>query len=434
MSLVPDFPAAAPRREANPRRLLRRFGWLSVASVLIILVLIGANLRLILRQHLIEEAKRNSVAVAMAIFEREQMKLLESVPGGGYTVTVSAADLPDLDGRMRTFVKAFGIVKVKVYDATGKIVYSTDGTIIGKVDATNARLDRVLRHGETDSELVHKESIPDLQGQEHFDADVVETYIAIRVGSSIAGSFEVYMDVTPAYAQISRTVQYSTAVLLLVLVVVFGALYYPMRQGMTQLVHVQNRLRDLAAIDVLTGLYNRRHLFVRIGQESSRMARQIGRRKPTEFISFIMTDIDRFKAINDTHGHLAGDQVLQEVAKRLKGALRPYDVIGRFGGEEFLVMLPHTALPDAAAVAERMRRTIEQPAVDAGGEAITVTASFGVACCQDADDSADAAVARADSALYLAKNGGRNKVVSADSAADGGGVATGGAPPPPAGS
>jgi diguanylate cyclase (GGDEF)-like protein len=411
VNTVSDSKAPPRRPEANPQRLLRRFKWLSAASAALIMLLIGASLWLIIRQHLIEEAKQNSVAVAGAVFEREQMKLLDTMPNGSYTVKLSDADLADLDQRMRTFLKAFGIIKVKVYDTSRKIVYSTDGTIIGKIDDSNARLDRVLRDGVIDSELVHKESIPDLQGQERFNADVVETYTPIRVGNSIAGSFEVYVDVTPAYAQIVTAVQYSTAVLLMVLVIVFGALYYLMRQGTMQLAHVQNRLRDLAATDVLTGLYNRRHLFARIEQEFSRMERATLRREPVDSIGFIMADIDHFKAINDTYGHLAGDQILQEVAKRLKGTLRPYDVIGRFGGEEFLVMLPHSAMADAEAVAERLRQIISQAPYDVGGKAIAVTASFGVAHCQDAKDDVNAAVGRADKALYLAKEGGRNKVV-----------------------
>ena len=411
MNAVSDSNAPPRRPEVNPQRLLRRFKWLSAASVTVIMLLIGASLWLIIRQHLIEEAKHNSVAVAEAVFEREKMTMLDTMPNGSYTVKVSDADLAGLDQRMRTFLKSFGIIKVKVYATSRKIVYSTDGTIIGKIDDTNARLDRVLRYEKIDSELVRKESIPDLQGQERFNADVVETYIPIRVGNSIAGSFEVYIDVTPAYEQIVTAVQYSTAVLLVVLVIVFGSLYYLMRQGTMQLAHVQNRLRDLAATDVLTGLHNRRYLFDRIKQEFSRMERATLRSEPVDSIGFVMVDIDHFKAINDAYGHLAGDQVLQEVAKRLKGTLRPYDVIGRFGGEEFLAMLPHSAMADAEAVAERMRHLISQAPCDVGGKAIAVTASFGVAHCQDAKDDVNAALGRADKALYLAKEGGRNKVV-----------------------
>jgi diguanylate cyclase (GGDEF)-like protein len=392
--------------------LLQRFAILSVVSVATILLLVGAGLHHIYRAQVIEGAKINSVNVALAIFEQERHLLVETTPGGGVRIGVADSEFPALDQRVRNFLGAFGIVKVKVYDVNKKIVYSTDRSIIGVVDAGNARLEHVLRAGEVDAQWVQSDKVADLHGRERFDVDVVETYLPVHVRGAIVGSFEVYVDVSPAYDKLPREVMLSIAVLATVLVVVFGVLYIPMRQGTLRLAQVQDRLRELASMDMLTGLFNRRQLFVRIGEEYARMKRGNRSDDDREGLAFIMADIDFFKAINDARGHLAGDEVLRQVAERLKATLRPYDVIGRYGGEEFLVMLPHTGVDEAELVAERMRQSVAEKPFDIGDMPVRVTASFGVALSEDTPDDAEAVIRRADEGLCRAKKSGRNRVVT----------------------
>ena len=129
-------------------------------------------------------------------------------------------------------------------------------------------------------------------------------------------------------------------------------------------------------------------------------------------IGFVMIDIDHFKSINDNHGHLGGDEVLREASRRLKACLRTYDVIGRYGGEEFLVVLPQTDLASAGLVAERMRLAIRETPFDVEGKTIQVTASFGAAQSEDADEDVEKVLRRADDGLYRAKEGGRDRVVT----------------------
>jgi diguanylate cyclase (GGDEF)-like protein len=315
---------------------------------------------------------------------------------------------------MREFVSAFGMFKVKLYDTGRRIVYSTDPSIIGMVDAGNVRLEQVLRLGAVDAQLVMKDKIADLQGRERFQADVVETYVPVREKGEIIGVFEVYVDVTPAREALDTALQLSLSVLLGVLAAVFGALYVPMRQGTMRLAEVQDQLREMASTDMLTGLANRRQLVSRIGEEFARLERARRSGEPLEAPSFIMADIDSFKRINDTHGHAAGDEALRQVAACLKGLLRPYDVIGRFGGEEFLVMLPATGLAEAGRVAERMRQKVEESPIDIGGRELRLTVSFGVARARDGQDASEAAIHRADEGLYAAKSAGRNRVVTVD--------------------
>ncbi|MFD1327066.1 PleD family two-component system response regulator [Mycoplana ramosa] len=166
---------------------------------------------------------------------------------------------------------------------------------------------------------------------------------------------------------------------------------------------------ELAVIDGLTGLHNRRYLDSHLKLLVDRsMAR--GRE-----MSVCIADIDRFKLINDTYGHDVGDAVLREFANRLRTAVRGADLACRYGGEEFVLVMPDTSAETAAAVAERLRMTIEQEPfpVPGGAAALRVTASLGIASLLCDDDGPGALMKRADRALYEAKRSGRNRVVAA---------------------
>jgi len=159
----------------------------------------------------------------------------------------------------------------------------------------------------------------------------------------------------------------------------------------------------LATYDALTGVLNRRAIFERLAQERARQERH------THSVSVILFDIDHFKIVNDQHGHAVGDAVLKQVAHRMKAALRPYDEIGRYGGEEFLMVLPGCPEETAGRVAERLRISLAETPIDCAVGPLTITASFGVAHCS-AERTDEALVSAADDALYRAKRAGRNRV------------------------
>lgn len=165
----------------------------------------------------------------------------------------------------------------------------------------------------------------------------------------------------------------------------------------------------LAGVDGLSGLANRRTFFDRANQELERASRY-GR--PLSLATF---DLDRFKAVNDTHGHAAGDAAIRATATCVAGQLRNLDTLARIGGEEFAVLLPETNLVKAAAVCERLRAAIARTSVRAGPEPraakFSVTASFGVTAFLLEDDTVDAALQRADDAMYRAKEEGRDRVI-----------------------
>jgi diguanylate cyclase (GGDEF)-like protein len=170
-----------------------------------------------------------------------------------------------------------------------------------------------------------------------------------------------------------------------------------------ELLKAREALREQATHDGLTGLLNRTGILEKLDDELSRAART------GTPVSVLMADLDLFKSINDTRGHLVGDAVLREAARRLKAAARRYDSVGRYGGEEFLIVLPGCNAFDAAIQGERMREAIGGTPFLAPSQPVMVTASLGVACSSHC--APEVLVREADDALYLAKAGGRNRVV-----------------------
>lgn len=176
---------------------------------------------------------------------------------------------------------------------------------------------------------------------------------------------------------------------------------------------MQEEYKEMATKDPLTGLDNRRRLYERLNDMLSRAMRQ------NTGISLAMIDLDKFKSVNDTHGHDFGDQVLVGFAQLLQTQCRLEDLTCRYGGEEFIVVMPDTTLEDAVQAMDRLRIAWAQTAFQAPqGEEIHVTASFGVACSLPGEGPMDAddIVKRADHALYAAKDGGRNRVARFDEA------------------
>ncbi|MBN1148166.1 MAG: diguanylate cyclase, partial [Anaerolineales bacterium] len=164
------------------------------------------------------------------------------------------------------------------------------------------------------------------------------------------------------------------------------------------------RIQQLAITDTLTGIFNRRHLFA-LGQREFLRAKRL-----SHSLSVIMLDIDHFKQVNDSYGHAAGDHVLHRLAQLLRSAIREIDIIGRYGGEEFTIILPETNLFTAQEIAERLREHVNETFQGADSNPISITVSIGVAEIQEDIPDFTALVAQADTAMYSAKQEGRNRV------------------------
>lgn len=171
-----------------------------------------------------------------------------------------------------------------------------------------------------------------------------------------------------------------------------------------RLLAAQEAMRHHASLDHLTGLWNRRMILEQLDRELNRVKRE---KRP---LSVAMLDIDRFKGINDRHGHAAGDAVLRDTAAAISSQLREYDFVGRYGGEEFILLLPGCELAEGEMIAERVRARIAAEPVRYGELRIPVTASLGVANTRTAMIIGTDLIAAADEALYQAKENGRDRV------------------------
>ena len=173
-----------------------------------------------------------------------------------------------------------------------------------------------------------------------------------------------------------------------------------------ELIFAREELRHQATHDELTGILNRRSIIEKMRQELRRSKRS---KQP---IGLIIMDIDHFKRINDTYGHCAGDIVLKNISKSMKNLIRPYDAVGRYGGEEFLIVLPETDIDQTNNVALRMCNIIANTPIAIENRSINVTISLGLTAIYEYfdEDKIDMLIQTADQALYMAKENGRNRV------------------------
>jgi len=180
--------------------------------------------------------------------------------------------------------------------------------------------------------------------------------------------------------------------------------YEKIRRLNEELEKANSELEQIAAFDSLSGLLNRRSLFTRMAIEIERSIRL------DVPLTGLMIDIDWFKNINDNYGHQCGDGVIREIGARLMAGLRKYDYAGRYGGEEFFVVLSNSTEQQAQGIAERFRRDMEDMRLECGGEQIGVTVSIGVGRYAPGE-SQESRIERADRAMYQAKQSGRNRIV-----------------------
>ena len=182
--------------------------------------------------------------------------------------------------------------------------------------------------------------------------------------------------------------------------------YDKIRKLNEELETANKELEQIAAYDSLSGLLNRRSLFTRLAIE---MERSLRLQVP---LAGLMIDMDSFKGINDNYGHQCGDTVISEIGNRLSRGLRKYDYAGRYGGEEFFIILSNTTEAQALGISERFRRDMEEAVFTCSGDGFHVTVSIGVSCYRPGE-SQEAWIQRTDQAMYRAKQAGRNRIMSA---------------------
>ncbi len=394
----------------SPQQLLRLITVLSAISSLLVLLFFAYASARIFERYVIQAAELDSVALSHLILALDRDLLMQPNELGDSQLQVHASRFDELDQALLPALIPYDILKIKVFDRRGTIRYSSDRDIIGSRDAYNPRLENALA-GHNDSALQTKDQFFDLENGARFDVDVVETYVPIiNESGQVVGSFEIYRDTTPFRDSVLQGVALSVGILAVILLCVFIVTYQVVKGAIARLSIAQLELEHQATIDALTGLNNRREILLKAQKEYSRYVREreAGVIQP---LGLIMIDIDYFKRINDEHGHPAGDAVLCRVAERMAEQLRGYSAIGRYGGEEFLVLLPGTDRQDTQQVAKRISEVVKGTPVVHKGVNHCITLSMGVTWIREDEVSFDTALTRADDALLAAKQTGRDRVV-----------------------
>lgn len=395
-------------------KLLKLLLKTSLISSVLIIIVVGYAVSLLYSQHVLEDAEYDAISVGEALVSLERHLLITLDDQQVERLSVTPDGFNKLDETMQKAMAPFEIIKIKVFSNDGTVVYSTDHSIIGKNDIKNPRL-KVALSGGISSNRQKKNEITDLRGEKKFNVDVVETYIPIiNNKGSIIGSFEVYKDVSFSNLKSQDGIEKSLITLTLVLIIVFSLSLLIIRVAAKELNLAQLKLHKMATEDPLTGLKNRPAIIESVQEEISHNQRgpSITAKYP---FSLIMIDVDHFKSINDHYGHPVGDQALIKIAHAINSTIRTHDLIGRYGGEEFLLLLPDTDLEGAKVIVERVRQSVENIEFLNGDIRIPLTISLGVTTVVADDSGYDQAIKRADKALYQAKDAGRNQIAVASS-------------------
>jgi len=353
----------------------------------------------------------NSERIADAIYYTEVDALQVATVQGKQTVSLADSARDALDVRIRDMYDPFNIVNVQIIDRNRAVIYgSNKGLIRGY--GNGSHLEDAFSRGTIYYRLHKGVTAVDLMGEKREWIDLAEIVVPLKHQSGqIIGAIAVYSDVTKLTRKYNRQMINSILAQTFMLLLLSLISYTVIIRETSELSSAYQKLESLATTDPLTGISNRRQLLERVEQHFAMLKRNGESITRSNGLGFIMIDVDHFKKINDTFGHLAGDSILQKIAENIKKTLRQYDVFGRYGGEEFLIVLPNTIPAEAQRIAERIITVIRESIFEWDGTAIRITLSAGVTWSDALAESLDEVLSKADQLMYEAKQEGRNRVV-----------------------
>ncbi len=394
-------------------KLFRYTSFVGLVAVVAVIVALSWFYRRLAFEALIESETRSNVALtrtfANSIWPRYAVFVRHAgeIPPPDLRARV---EIGELQQDLKVLAKGLDVVKVKIYNLDGLTVFSTDFRQIGEDKSENPGF-RGARVGTTVSDITFRDRFDAWEGVIN-DRNLIATYVPVHTDAAAAveAVMEVYSDVTALVSKMERTqsqivigVVGAVSVLYLLMLWMAGRADRLLRQQEAQRVANEERIRYQAYHDLLTGLPNRTS-FAEHLEEAMRRSKRFG-----WSVALMFLDVDRFKRVNDSLGHEAGDELLRIVASRLKTCIRETDILFRMGGDEFTVLLENVRTPEeVAAVAARMISAVAQPAEIAHHE-LTPTASIGIAIYPRDDQRGERLVKAADAAMYRAKDVGRNR-------------------------
>ncbi|APW44128.1 putative bifunctional diguanylate cyclase/phosphodiesterase [Rhodoferax saidenbachensis] len=423
-------------------RLTRYFSVLSMALILVAGGVLGLSARHQATQQVNKMAEGHNEAMGQVFINQlwpEFSVLLADSTGRSGDALRADARMADLQERTATLMARSHIIKVKVYNRDGLTVFSSDPRQIGEDKRGNAGFQAALA-GRSASELTHRNQFDSFEGTLS-DIEVVSSYLPLPAPDRVTGVLEVYQDVTPAMHNLGRVlleVVVSGSLVMVVLYLVqllvvryaqevlrnqeerlvesnreldarvaertaeLGTINDKLQEEVAERKRAETRLEHLAHHDPLTGLPNRL-LF------TEQLPRSVGNaQRHKHQVGVLFIDLDRFKEVNDTMGHSAGDELLREVSTRLSQHLRSGDLLARLGGDEFVCVLENLQAPfEASQVAEKLIACVASPMTLRGHE-VRISASIGISLYPADGTTPDDLLRAADTAMYQAKKHGRN--------------------------
>lgn len=363
------------------------------------------------RTDLRDTAIANAEKIADSIYYTEVDAILIQTDDDGYTISLSETAHDSLYAKIRDMYDPLNIVRVLLFSRDQTVIYGSDKKNIEDAEIKK----RVMETFERDSivyNLRKQQTIVDLVGEKRENVDLAEVYVPIRhKNNQIMGMFLISSDVSKLNQRYRKQMIYSVVAQTVMLLLISLVSYIVIIRESFELKLAYQKLETMATTDPLTGISNRRQLLERIEQHFAMLLRSGESRAKNVGLGFVMIDVDFFKQINDTYGHLAGDSVLQELAQQINQLLRQYDVFGRYGGEEFLVVLPNTQPEEANQIAGRLITSVAQYSFKWNDDAIHISLSAGATWTDAAHETLDEVLSKVDTLLYEAKEQGRNRVV-----------------------
>ncbi len=408
---IRPIPAATTPTGARPFKLTRYFSITSLIGIVVVTACLFWTYRDLTERHLIEHESRANTnltqAFANSVWERYRDFIRNSSGRSGDDLRADP-----MQARLHADVLAkmdgLQINKVKIYNLDGLTVFSTDAKQVGEHKGSNAGF-LSARAGTVVSAITFRERFDAFEG-EISNRNLMASYVPLHGvhDGPVEGVFEVYSDVTDLMREQGRA-QWQVAGLVLTLLATLYLFLFLVVRKADHIIARQEReraakeeqVRHQAYHDALTGLPNRAYFSERLSETVALAARH------THTCALMFVDLDRFKIVNDSLGHQAGDALLKVVAERVLGCLRQGDLLFRMGGDEFTIILPEVAAPeDAAYVARRILEAVSLP-VSLHEHELTVGATIGIAVYPGDGRNGEELLKNADAAMYAAKDIGR---------------------------
>lgn len=400
---------SALRLQEDSRALLRKLFWTGLLCLTLLLLPATYGVYRAYSWRLIESTHAEAKATCQVLLIKEKKHLLAIDERGQSHLKLAQSEQANFQKRLQKYFQPFHIDSVKIWDLHRQVVSLTEDQNTHLMAAIPTALDRALG-GQSISLLGNANEIS-VESKVLWGAgNQVISYLPIwGRDKEVLGAIEIRRSVESYRTKIRRGVAFFALLLGAALLALFGCVFFLVTKGANRLAQTQQVLHLLATTDPLTGLYNRREVLARANDIFSKGQESNQHNNPANF-GLLMLDFDNFKEINDTYGHPIGDRVLQELASRLQAALRPYDILGRVGGEEFLVALPDSNLEQCREIAERLRKTVRENPFEIEGVLIHGSISIGGATAHPLDQGLETLLQRADKRLYQAKTRGKNRV------------------------